>query len=84
MSSSSTKMTLLNIERSLSARLVDGKRIVTAGISPADQIIVDGQARVRPGMKVAPRQPAEAHPYLRSRKNHKAVNFGFRIPQSTS
>jgi RND family efflux transporter MFP subunit len=34
--------------------LVEGKRIVTAGISPADQIIVDGQARVRPGMKVLP------------------------------
>jgi membrane fusion protein, gold/copper resistance efflux system len=31
---------------------VEGKRVVTEGISPADQIIVDGQARVQPGMKV--------------------------------
>jgi RND family efflux transporter MFP subunit len=34
--------------------LFDGKRIVTEGINSTDQIIVDGQARVRPGMKVAP------------------------------
>jgi len=34
--------------------LVEGKRIVTAGISHADLIIVDGQARVQPGMKVVP------------------------------
>jgi RND family efflux transporter MFP subunit len=34
--------------------LVEGKRIVTEGIGPDDQIIVDGQARVRPGMKVLP------------------------------
>jgi RND family efflux transporter MFP subunit len=34
--------------------LADGKRVVTGGISPTDQVIVDGQARVRPGMKVAP------------------------------
>jgi RND family efflux transporter MFP subunit len=34
--------------------LVEGKRIVTEGVNPADQIIVDGQARVRPGMKVLP------------------------------
>jgi RND family efflux transporter MFP subunit len=33
---------------------IEGKRIVTEGISAADQIIVDGQARVRPGMKVLP------------------------------
>jgi RND family efflux transporter MFP subunit len=34
--------------------LVEGKRIVTDGIGPDDQIIVDGQARVRPGIKVLP------------------------------
>ena len=34
--------------------LVDGERIVTEGVSSSDQIVVDGQARVRPGMKVAP------------------------------
>jgi RND family efflux transporter MFP subunit len=33
---------------------VDGKRIVKEGIGPSDRIIVDGQARVRPGMKVVP------------------------------
>jgi membrane fusion protein, multidrug efflux system len=34
--------------------LVDDKRIVTEGINSNDQVIVDGQARVRPGMKIAP------------------------------
>jgi RND family efflux transporter MFP subunit len=34
--------------------VVDGKRIVKEGIGPSDRIIVDGQARVRPGMKVVP------------------------------
>jgi RND family efflux transporter MFP subunit len=36
--------------------VVDGKRIIQDGINPTDQIIVDGQARVRPGMKVAPQK----------------------------
>jgi RND family efflux transporter MFP subunit len=36
---------------------VDGKRIVSDGIAPEDKIIVDGIARVRPGMKVAPQSP---------------------------
>jgi RND family efflux transporter MFP subunit len=34
--------------------LVEGKRIVSDGVGPDDQIIVDGQARVRPGIKVLP------------------------------
>ncbi len=36
---------------------VDGKRVVSTGIGPDDQIIIDGLARVRPGMKVAPQSP---------------------------
>jgi multidrug efflux system membrane fusion protein len=34
--------------------LVEGKRIVIAGVGQADLIIIDGQARVQPGMKVVP------------------------------
>jgi multidrug efflux system membrane fusion protein len=34
--------------------VVDDKRIVTDGLSAEDQVIIDGIARVRPGMKVAP------------------------------
>ena len=34
--------------------LVQGKRIVSEGITASDQIIVVGQARVQPGMKVLP------------------------------
>jgi RND family efflux transporter MFP subunit len=34
--------------------LLDGERIVTEGVSSTDQIVVDGQARIRPGVKVAP------------------------------
>jgi multidrug efflux pump subunit AcrA (membrane-fusion protein) len=33
---------------------VEGRRVVKEGLKPSDEIIVDGQARVRPGMKVAP------------------------------
>jgi multidrug efflux system membrane fusion protein len=37
--------------------VVGEKRIVTGGVTPEDQIIIDGIARVRPGMKVAPQSP---------------------------
>jgi hypothetical protein len=30
--------------------------VVKEGLKPSDEIIVDGQARVRPGMKVAPQK----------------------------
>jgi membrane fusion protein, multidrug efflux system len=33
-------------------RLVDGLRVVTAGLAPGDQIVINGLQRVRPGMKV--------------------------------
>jgi RND family efflux transporter MFP subunit len=33
-------------------RLVDGYRVVTAGLKPGEQIVVNGLQRVRPGMKV--------------------------------
>jgi multidrug efflux system membrane fusion protein len=36
---------------------VDGGRIVTTGLTPGEQIIVDGLQKVRPGALVAP-QPA--------------------------
>jgi RND family efflux transporter MFP subunit len=36
--------------------VIDGKRIIKDGISPNEQVIVDGQARIRPGMKVAPQK----------------------------
>lgn len=39
--------------------LVDDMRVVTAGLSPEDRIIVNGLMRVRPGLKVSPQQ-AEA------------------------
>ena len=35
-------------------RLVDGLRIVTAGLAPGDRIVISGLQRVRPGMKVSP------------------------------
>ncbi len=36
--------------------LVDGMRIVREGISADEWVVVRGQARIRPGMKVAPKQ----------------------------
>jgi RND family efflux transporter MFP subunit len=34
-------------------RLVDGYRVVTAGLKPGERIVVNGLQRVRPGMKVS-------------------------------
>lgn len=40
--------------------VVDGLRVVTAGLEPDDTVVVNGLMRVRPGTKVAPQQAAEA------------------------
>lgn len=36
--------------------VVDGMRVITAGLSPDDSVIVNGLMRVRPGSKVTPQQ----------------------------
>ncbi len=38
----------------------DGQRIISAGLKPGEQVIVEGQARVRPGVTVDPRPPEKA------------------------
>jgi RND family efflux transporter MFP subunit len=35
--------------------IVDGLRVVRGGLAPGDRVIIEGQQRVRPGMKVAPK-----------------------------
>lgn len=40
--------------------LVDGLRVITAGLDANDTIIVNGLMRVRPGVKVTPQQASEA------------------------
>jgi RND family efflux transporter MFP subunit len=35
--------------------IVDGLRVIRSGLSPSDRVIIEGQQRVRPGMKVAPK-----------------------------
>ncbi len=40
--------------------LVDGLRVITAGIAADDRIIVNGLMRIRPGAKVSPQQAADA------------------------
>jgi RND family efflux transporter MFP subunit len=35
--------------------IVDGLREVRSGLSPSDRVIIEGQQRVRPGMKLAPK-----------------------------
>jgi RND family efflux transporter MFP subunit len=35
-------------------RLVDGLRVVTSGLKPGEQIVINGMQRARPGMKVTP------------------------------
>jgi len=39
--------------------VMDGLRVIRKGLAPTDQVIVNGQARVRPGMPVAP-EPQKA------------------------
>lgn len=36
--------------------MVEGLRVVRAGLTPAEKIIIDGLARIQPGMPVTPRQ----------------------------
>jgi hypothetical protein len=36
--------------------VVDGLRVITAGLSPDDVVIVNGLMRVRPGVKVSPQE----------------------------
>lgn len=40
--------------------VVDGRRVITAGLSADDVVIVNGLMRVRPGMKVTPQQSSAA------------------------
>jgi RND family efflux transporter MFP subunit len=40
--------------------LVDGLRVITAGIAADDNVIVNGLMRIRPGAKVSPQQAADA------------------------
>ena len=35
--------------------IVDGLRVIRSGLSPNDRVIIEGQQRVRPGAKVAPK-----------------------------
>jgi len=35
--------------------IVDGLRVIRTGLTPSDRVIIEGQQRVRPGMKVAPK-----------------------------
>ena len=37
-------------------RVVDGLRIVESGLKPGEHVVINGQLRVRPGMKVAAKQ----------------------------
>jgi len=45
-------------------QLVNGLRVVKSGLSPDDSVVVNGLARIRPGIKVAPQpaKPPEAAP----------------------
>jgi len=36
--------------------VMDGLRVVTAGVEPDDRVIVNGLMRVRPGVKVTPQE----------------------------
>src|SRR5690606_36894856 len=40
--------------------VIDGRRVITAGLTADDVVIVNGLMRVRPGMKVTPQQSSAA------------------------
>jgi len=49
--------------------LVDGQRVVTSGLEPGEKVVVNGMARVRPGMPVTPEvQTAEVTPVTTTAK----------------
>jgi multidrug efflux pump subunit AcrA (membrane-fusion protein) len=48
---------------------LDDKCIVTEGLSSEDEVIIDGIARVRPGMKVAPQTAQRSAANGSGRKN---------------
>ena len=59
--------------------VVQGKRIVRAGLDAGDQIVVNGLQRVRPGMPVTPQteyanSPAAVQTAQRSTENHSAAD----------
>ena len=39
-------------------RIVDGLRVVTSGLRPGEEVVINGLLRVRPGMKVTPKRAA--------------------------
>lgn len=50
--------------------VIDGKRIVRSGLNPGEEIVVNGLARVRPGMPVSPeRQVAATQSKLNTAQN---------------
>ncbi|HTY49231.1 MAG TPA: efflux RND transporter periplasmic adaptor subunit [Steroidobacteraceae bacterium] len=49
--------------------LVDGLRVVTAGLSPNDSIVVNGLQRVRPGMVVTPERVAMGEQHTGDRES---------------
>jgi hypothetical protein len=42
--------------------LVDGQRVVRSGLVAGEKIVVNGMARVRPGMPVTPQEAVAAKP----------------------
>jgi len=49
--------------------LVDGQRVITSGLEPGEKVVVNGMARVRPGMPVTPETAtAEVPPVVTTAK----------------
>ena len=59
--------------------VVDGLRVVTAGLEPDDRVIVNGLMRARPGVKVAPQEVGRQRRRLglrRQRRDHAPTETG--------
>jgi RND family efflux transporter MFP subunit len=63
--------------------IVDGLRVVRSGLGASDRVIIEGQQRVRPGMKVTPRagrivatQPAPPPPQVLTQPAAQATHAG--------
>ncbi len=67
--------------------IVDGLRVVRTGLAPTDRVIIEGQQRVRPGMKVAPKPgrivagaPTAPQPRVLSQPSAQATEAGAGAP----
>ncbi len=64
--------------------VIDGLRVITAGLAPDDRVIVNGLMRVRAGVKVAPQEAPGASTIGKQRPSRDQLAAGAERPQCAS